>query len=233
MLTDKDTIIYVEGTAGSIRWHDRQLERALRAHGYEARLFSHQWHVSRPPAYICWNRREYELVHLGAQSLADWIAALRAESPDGRLHLAAQSAGSEVIRLALELLPEGVTVDNVVLIAPSTSSSAPMERALASVRGKVFYTASVVDAMMSVGTLLACTTDLKKTFAAGFAGFRPREGLDEESLARYRDKLVEVRWKPRYALLGWLGDHLSGWSEPFLERFTLPMLAGRDPLGTV
>lgn len=228
-LTENDTIIFVQGTSGPVRWGDRQLARAMKATECPARLVVHQWHRSRPPCYATWNRKEYALVERAAADLAHMITDIRGERPMGTVHVAAQSAGCEVVRLGLGQLPPGATVRNALMVAPSVSPEAPLEDALAHVNGKLYYTTSPLDWLMAIGTWILCTTDQKKCSSAGFAGFRPRQGLDEEGLRLYRERLVRVRWKPKYIFYGWFGDHISGWSPPFAAKYAIAMFCDHYP----
>jgi len=229
MLTEDDTIIFVQGTSGPVRWGDRQLARAMRAAECPARLVVHQWHRSRPPCYVTWNRKEYALVERAAADLARMIADIQGERPKGTVHIAAQSAGCEVVRLGLAQLPPGASVESGIMVAPSVSPEAPLEDALAHVTRKLYYTTSSLDGLLAIGTWIVCSTDQKRCSSAGFTGFRPREGLDEESLRLYRERLVRVRWKPRHILDGWFGHHASGWSPRFAAKYAIAMFCDEYP----
>ena len=225
-LTNEDAIIFVQGTSGPVRWGDRQLAEAMDKTACPARLVVHQWHESRPPCYIVCNEKEYALVQEAAHNLRRIIMDLRRGNPDAEVHVAAQSAGCEVTRLALAGLEDDMSVDSVLMVAPSVSPEAPLGDALCHVRGKVAYTTSSMDVLMWAGTALLCTTDQKKCSAAGYSGFRPPKDAPHEVVALYREKLRRTRWKPEYIRYGWTGDHVSGWSPNFAASFAIPFFCG-------
>jgi len=226
-LTERDRVIYVQGTSGPLHAGDTVLKLALPRAGYGACVEAHQWHQSRPPAFPIVSRGEYELVQLAAQSLADKIAAYKAADPDTHIYIAAQSAGAEVVRLGLGLLPRDVMVENAVMCGPSISPDADWSQALPVVRGTVYYQRSWLDiALLGVGSLLVGSTDRKHCISAGVVGFRPPAELDEEARRLYREKLVEVRWRPSFALGGYLGEHLTQYGPGHVIRNMSRMLAG-------
>ena len=225
-LTNEDAIIFVQGTSGPVRWGDRQLAEAMDRTACPARLVAHQWHKSRPPCYVVCNEKEYALVQAAAADLREIVMDLRRRHPDAEVHVAAQSAGCEVTRLALAGFEDGVMVDSVLMVAPSISPEVPLGDALGHVRGTLAYTTSSVDVLMWAGTALLCTTDQKKCSAAGYSGFRPPKDSPDEVVALYREKLRRIRWKPEYIRYGWTGDHVSGWSPDFAASFAIPFFCG-------
>ena len=230
LTSESDRVFYVQGTSGFVRWGDWQLKKGLERGGCRAEVVAHQWHRSRPPGFFIFNRSEYELVHLAAQSLADDIVAFRQSSPDSRVYVVGQSAGCEVVRLALTALPRACAVDSVVMCAPSISPDAPRAAALGGVRGKLYALSSPFDIfILGIGTVLFGSTNRRHCLCAGLVGFHPPPNTSEEGLRRYREKLVNVRWRPAYLAHGYFGDHVTGQSPGFVANFMLLMLASREP----
>ncbi len=227
VLTERDRVIYVQGTSGPLHAGDMVLKLALPLAGYGARVEAHQWHKNRPPGFPIVSRSEYELVQLAAQSLADKIATYKAAEPEERIYLASQSAGAEVVRLGLGLLPRDVMVENVVLAGASISPEADWSEALPVVAGKIYYQCSWLDfALLGVGSLVGGSTDRKHCICAGVVGVRPPAELDEDERQQYLEKFVEVRWRPSFALGGYLGEHFTQFGPRHVVTNISRMLAG-------
>jgi len=225
-LTEADRVIFVQGTSGGISWGEKDIGRGLTEAGYHAQVVAHRWHRERPPAFPVLTRREYELVQEGAQSLADRIIALTARPPT-RVYIIAQSAGCEVARIALGLLPRSVRVENVVLCGPSISPAADFSEALPAVSGKVYYQCSWVDfGMLGIGTSIIGSSDRKQGPCAGAVGFKLPADIDEEGERLYEERLVEVPWRLSFALRGFFGDHFSQQSLAHIVTNVSRMLAG-------
>jgi len=225
-LTENDRVIYVQGTSGFLHWGDRRIRKGLAKAGFSALVTAHQWHASRPPAFPVINRGEYELVHLAAQSLADRIVAEKSD-PGTRVYLVTQSAGCEVVRIALGLLPRGVQVENVVMCGPSMSPEVDFGEALGAVAGKIYYQCSWLDfGLLGVGTWLIGSTNRKHCVCAGVVGFKPPPEADENLRRLYAEKLVPVRWRPSFARRGYLGGHFTQQAVPHVAANISRMLAG-------
>ncbi|MFH0964758.1 MAG: hypothetical protein V2A58_12210 [Planctomycetota bacterium] len=226
-LRETDRIFFVQGTTGKIDLGERGLRSALRSSGCEAEVVCLNWHgaYNRPFLYVVTNRAEYEIVVLGGQKLADEIVAKRQSSPPTRFFLVGYSAGAEVIRQALELLPPDLKVDNVVFLMPACAPDAPFARALDNVDGRIYSIYSPLEPISASGALMG-GSDRRYAATAGLLGLHPPEGIDEPGRRLYESKVVNVPWQPRFALWGFAGDHFSGWSPAFVRNVILPMLEG-------
>jgi len=225
----RDRIIYVQGAMGFLHYGDDSLRLAVKDAQSPTEVVTFAWHedFKRPPLYVVTNRAEYEIYLLAAQTLADDIIAFKTRKPDVRISLASLSAGAEIIRLALELLPDYVTVQNVVLINPSSSPGIPLRKALRAVDGKLYCVCSRLDLILSGGTIVVGTTDRRHVPAAGLVGFHLPGDADDDLARLYYDKVVNVFWRPEFALYGFVGGHFSGLAPPFVKAFVLPMLESR------
>ena len=104
------------------------------------------------------------------------------------------SAGSAVILNALERLPEGVQVKNVVFFQPSVSASHDLTPALAHISGKLYATCSRRDAILST---LGVNADGQSGAPAGRSGFRIASGLTAKQRRLYT-KVVNLPWRKQY-----------------------------------
>lgn len=153
--------------------------------------------------------------------LANRIREVRAEYPDGYLALMSLSAGSAVILGALEHLPEGVTVDDVVLFQPSVASDRELTRALEHVRRRMIATHCRWDGILAA---LAISADQHLAKPAGQIGFQSPRPMTVKQRRQYI-KLLSIPWQKRYASAGWGGIngwHVSSTSPGFVKRYIAP-----------
>ena len=225
-LGENDRVWFVQGTGGGLHWGDIQLRSSLRKAGSPMKVVFHHWHKDRLPGQIVLTDDDYRLVKRAARQLVAMIGDFKRDVPEGEIYIVGQSAGCEVVRLALAQLPEGCSAQNVVMLQPSVSADAPLADALAHVEGKLYYTSSPHDHLLSVGTGFVGTTDRKHESGAGYAGFHAPQGSGDDIRRLYREKLVEVRWKPSMIWHGWPGDHASLLGPGFMDKHVVPMLAG-------
>jgi len=226
--TKSDRVIYVQGTSGYLALGAEEVKQAFLAADCPVQLVTCRWHASRPPGYFTVSLEEYELVQKGAQSLADGIIAFKRTYPDARVSILAASAGCEVSRLALELLPEEIKVDNVVFAAAASSPGVHLEEALRAIKGRLYYFRSSFDwVFLGLGACVVGTTDRHFGPAAGMVGFAPPKNISAEEQSLYREKLVEVPWEAKFIQYGYLGEHMTVLSPHFVSACILPMLSGQ------
>ena len=159
--------------------------------------------------------------HGEAIKVADRIAGKLRADPSGKVVLTAESGGTGIAVWALERLPPGMMVDEVLLIAPALSPDYDLSAALRHVRGRAFYFDSPADTLMlGFGTRLYGTIDGKRTVAAGLVGFRAPARSDAY---QYR-KLVEMKYEPGWLWLGNFGNHTGAMSFAFARQYLAPML---------
>ncbi len=157
------------------------------------------------------------------KQLAKRVQAFRAEQPDTPLHLMGLSAGTAIIVFALEQLPAGVHVDNVVLFSPSISDQHDLSDAMAHVRGYLYATTSLRDGILSGMVALA---DGEPGKPAGLRGLRvPPRARRRSAYAR----VVNLHWRPAYGGFGWMGSHTAVTGSRFVQHVIAPRIASRDP----
>jgi pimeloyl-ACP methyl ester carboxylesterase len=162
-----------------------------------------------------------------ARLIADKIVSYQARYPGRPVNLLGYSAGAVVAVESLEALPEGVAVDRTVLLAGAISPLYDLRTALDKSRDGIvsYYQTQDVVALWA-GTMLAGTADGTHLPSAGAVGFWIRPGSSDEDRNLYRDKLVQLPYKPQMALSGNLGGHFQCVSRTFVARWISPRLAG-------
>lgn len=193
------------------------VERGLRAAGYEGEFKVFHWQSG-----LLWGVDHLVAARseATAQKLADEITLHRRQFPQGFLAVMGLSAGTNVLLSALELLPEGVQVNHVVLFQPSVSSLRNLAPAMRGVRGRLYATCSPSDMIL---TGLLTTSDGGPLPAAGKVGFRVPLGLPAAQRQPYV-RVVNLPWSSKYSRYGWGGGHVSSTSAAFVRHVVAPRL---------
>lgn len=145
------------------------------------------------------NLRAHEHNVATAEKIAGEIVEWRKEHPGELFYLVGYSGGGGMATLAVSFLPDGVTVDRLILVAPAISPEFPVEReVLPHVGDYMVNYWSKQDLQVGWGTKTFGTIDRVKTESAGAVGF------DVED-----PELVQWHWTPAQRLLGHRGNHLS------------------------
>lgn len=200
-----------------------RIRGGLRAAGFEGRVQSYPWSTLLGPAS---DHLLVEHKRRKGRDLAEFIQARRLYRPDDPIHLMGLSAGTAVVVFALEALPRGTTVDNVILFAPSISETYDLSDAMAHVRGFLYATSSSTDGILEGVTVAA---DGAVTEPAGLHGFRiPARIKCYDCYTR----VVNLPWRAVYADLGWKGSHTGATSEDFVRDVIAPRVlsTGSRPL---
>jgi pimeloyl-ACP methyl ester carboxylesterase len=145
------------------------------------------------------NLRAHERNEATAERLAAEIADWRRAHPAAPFYLVGYSGGGGIATLVTAALPDDVSIDRLVLVAPAISPDYPLElKVLPHVREHVVNYASERDLQVGWGTRTFGTIDRKNTASAGAIGFTaPHE------------RLLEYRWSPADSALGHAGNHLA------------------------
>ncbi len=150
-----------------------------------------------------------------AASLAARIRAVQAAYPGEHVHVLAHSAGTAITAYALEQLAPAEAITSAAFVGSGLSPGYDLSAALRRTRFGILSVESRLDAFfLGIGTRLLGTVDRQRSVAAGMVGFRP------PSDPAVADKLVRVRWTPRFVRQGWLGGHISI-ASPWFVRGTL------------
>ena len=162
--------------------------------------------------------------HPRTGALAERITRLRQANPNGKIVLMGLSAGSRVVVCGLEKLPPTVAVDHVVLLSPSISSRHDLGKALSHVKGRLYFTKSKQDGILST----ACSAGMEGGRPAGQAGFVLPDRPSRQTKSLYR-KVVPLPWRPGYLAYGWDGGHVSATSSEFIRVVIAPRIIDDSP----
>ena len=147
----------------------------------------YDWTGHRFPIMVL---QAYERNRAEAKKIAEQIATMRREHPAARIVISAESGGAGPAVWALEDLPEDVSVDSVVLLAPALSPEYDLTAALRHVTGSMYVFISEQDNfILAWGTEQYGTIDGKRVQAAGRFGFAQPECArpsNTESWCRFR-----------------------------------------------
>jgi pimeloyl-ACP methyl ester carboxylesterase len=145
------------------------------------------------------NLRAHERNVATAEAIAADITEWRRAHPDAPFYLVGYSGGGGMATLVTAALPDDVSIDRLVLVAPAISPDYPVaSEILPHVREYVVNYASERDLQVGWGTRTFGTIDRKKTDSAGAVGF-----------AYSDERLLEYHWSAPDVPLGHAGNHLA------------------------
>ena len=157
------------------------------------------------------------LLERESRRLADHIVNERREHPAAPIYLIGCSCGCHVALRAVELLPEGVQVESVGLLAAAVSPQRDLSLALSHIRGRLVSASSMMDfVILGAGTTLFGTGDRVHTPSAGMIGLKHPSASDA--------KVVQVRWRPAMVAHGWLGDHFTAGAAGLISNYVAPAM---------
>jgi len=160
-----------------------------------------------------------------AAKLAKEIPKQLAAYPDAPIDLLGFSAGTAEVIFALEDLPAGVYVNNVVLLGTSISENYDLTKALSHVRGKVYLYTSTHDRMLSVLMPFSGTADRKfDDPGAGIRGFVLPKNASATTRKLYKEKIVTIDWGKTLEKDGDYGRHFDNVKMPFIRDHVAPLL---------
>jgi pimeloyl-ACP methyl ester carboxylesterase len=200
--------------AGNYDMGDVNIRRGLEAAGYRGQVATFLWTMSFNPAID-------QIVRINpilrSRILARYIRQYREQYPDQPVHVIGLSAGTGVAMWAIEALPEGCYVDNVVLLASSLSRGFDAGKALRRIRGCIYVYYSPNDAVLSLPMRVTGTIDGVFTQdPAGLVGLYPPGGPHE--------RIVNIPWRPEFEKLGYYGGHTDCTSPRFVQAEIAPRL---------
>jgi pimeloyl-ACP methyl ester carboxylesterase len=225
----KPWVLHLNGIGGE-RSIDHSLVRGLREGGLEAEFEIYDWTGDDIGIPALTN---VELHKREARRIADIILQQHKTDPRRPIHLTGHSGGAGMLTYALELLPDDVKVESIIMLAPALSPQYDLSRALAHVNGQCYVFTSMFDvAVLSTGTKIFGTIDGIRTEAAGLKGFvQPGKAADPEQYKKLVHFPYEKTWARRY---GNLGSHISCMSARFVRSFVAPvLLTGKPPVEAI
>jgi hypothetical protein len=136
--------------------------------------------------------------------------------PEQEVNLIALSAGTGIAVWAIENLPQGQQVDNLVLLGSSLSHNYDMSKALKHIKGKVYVYHSGHDEILTSAVRVLGTVDGKHEDSAGLVGLHPPKG-DE-------GKIVNIAWSQKFEKYGWTGSHTDSTNRRFIQHVVAPRI---------
>jgi pimeloyl-ACP methyl ester carboxylesterase len=205
---------YLDG-AGNWGFGVTDVPAGLQAAGYPGDIEVYVWTTSFSPAIDQVNIIPNKL---RAAGLTGKIKDYLTRFPSNRVNLIALSAGTGIAVWAVEGLPDGMSVENLILLGSSLSYNYDMREALRHIRGKVYVFHSGHDEVLTTAVRALGTVDRTNEDSAGLVGLRPPGGGS--------GKIVNVGWSARYTQYGWTGAHTDATSQAFVQAVVAPLVAG-------
>ncbi len=161
-----------------------------------------------------------------ARELARKITAFRRQNPNVPITVMGLSAGTAITVFTLEALPDDITVDNVILLSGSLSSTYNLTRALRHVRNKMYIFTSHRDAVLQVLMPFGGTADRGSgtTATIGVQGPTLPTGATNETRQLYKSKIVEIPWKREFERYGNFGGHTDTVKASFVRHYVAPLV---------
>jgi pimeloyl-ACP methyl ester carboxylesterase len=152
-------------------------------------------------------------------SLAARIQEARELRPDARISLISASTGTAIAVYALELLPPGVRIDNLVLLSSALSADYDLSPALKHVVGGALNFVSNKDALLQAMIPLFGSADRKLVGSrvAGVVGF---ETVDSAAQMNFRT----LSWTPEMRRSGHYGGHTDYKNATFIAQVIAPWI---------
>ncbi len=218
-------VFYVDGAGGGglvVNW-GRDVRGGLQSAGFQGVFCEFSWQTGLGIVADQVSSASYK--QSKGRELASLIYACRQAQPGQPVHLIGFSAGTAVAVHALEALPPGCCVDNVVLMASSLSSRYDLTAALQHVRGRAYVFVSPRDLLLRCMVPAVGTADRVYCgqAVAGLCGFeiQPDEGAD---------KIETITWAPPFVLSGNRGGHTDVVHARFVQEQVTPRLCTTDEI---
>jgi len=163
-----------------------------------------------------------------AAKLARELERQAADYPDAPIDILGFSAGTAEAVFALEALPPGVTVRNVVLLGASLSENYDLTKALERVHGRVYLYTSTHDRVLGILMPFSGTADRKfNDPGAGIRGFVLPAHASARTRKLYAEKLVAIPWSKTLEQDGDFGRHFDNIKMKFIRDHVAPLLMAK------
>lgn len=209
------------GAGVIIRWGP-SARKGMTDAGFQGVMKPYRWQTGAGFAVDHMSSPEYK--RNVAKGLAKEVVDHHAKYPNDPIYLSGLSAGCAVVLYALEELPSGVSVDQVILLSSSVSADFDLAPALRHVDGRIYAFTSDRDAVLADLAANFGTADGKRvgTDISGIRGFHePGRALAETA---YRGKVQNIAWRPEFSRYGHHGGHTDAVASPFVAKFVAPLV---------
>ncbi|MGB0716021.1 MAG: T6SS effector phospholipase Tle3 domain-containing protein [Phycisphaerae bacterium] len=221
-------VFYLDGSGGDGPVHNwtKDVWRGFLDGGYDGYGESFRWQTGVGVTADQMSSRTYKR-HKAAK-LAERITTFSRSHPESRITVMGFSAGTVIGVFALEMLPEDVAVENVVLLASSLSADYDLTQAMTRVREKFYVFTSERDTVLRYLVPLVGTADRKagEVPVGGIRGFVPPSNPTPQTCEQY-EKLVHIRWGREFSEHGHAGDHVDAVNPTFVKELVVPLICER------
>lgn len=216
---DRGMVVVLPGIEGEGAF-SFTVQHGLNSGGVDEGIPLYRWGWPVPVAGLLVNQVDVDRARAKADELAAEIVRYKGEHPGRPVHLVGHSGGAAVAVFTAEALPDGETVDGVVLLSPSLSAGYDLGSAMRKTRKGVVHFWSPGDvALLQVGTRLFGNLDGVNGAAAGAVGFEHEPAPNDTG-----GRLYQIRWQPSFVLQGNLGGHFSTTDLRFVANWVAPWI---------
>lgn len=205
------------------------IAKGLRRGGVQGAIEIYDW--TTRAGLLGWflHLADYRRNRIEAIRLARMIVRYHKTCPGSPVFLVAHSGGAGIALMAVERLPQNVSVEAVILLGGAVSPELDISKALARTGRGIWNFYSKHDlAFLVLGTSVFGTIDRKYGPSAGATGFEIPADLSDEAGDLYSSKLHQVPYNGEMAYDGHRGGH-QGWAEPsFVARWVAPVIRNSE-----
>lgn len=222
---DNGLVIILPGIEGESQLN-LDIREGLMLAGVPGAMPIYHWGRPVPVAAPLLNQMDFVGNRLEAQRIAQMIVEYQNGHPGRSVYLVGHSGGGGMAVFAAESLPEGRSVDGLVLLSASLSRGYDLSKALSHTRCGIVNFYSNYDRLLVIGTTLTSNVDGGRGPAAGALGFkRPAHAADSYS------RLWQVQLSEVETSSGWA--HAATTRSDFVYGCVSPwVLSGNWPAGT-
>ena len=210
---DRGLVIILPGIEGEGPLSYGLRDGLLRA-GVDAAMPIYRWGRPIPIAGPILNQIDVVGNRLVAERIAQMILDYQETHPGQPVFLVGHSGGGGVAVFSAEALPEGRSVEGLILLSASISKTYNLSKALRRCRRGIanFYSAGDV-ALLGIGTTVMGNVDGIHGPSAGLAGF------DSNPAGLY-----QIPWSQEMSSSGNVGGHMDTVATAFVQRYVAPWL---------
>jgi pimeloyl-ACP methyl ester carboxylesterase len=227
---DHGVVFYCDGAGGGglvMNW-GRGVQKGLKDAGFNGTFDELRWETGM--GVIADQEDPVADKRAQARKLAQQIKSYRAQYPSSPVTVMGLSAGTAVVAYALEVLPQSVDVDTVVMLSGSLSSGHNMTTALRRVRGDVYVTTSPFDAILKDAVPITGSADREMVGddVIGVHGCHMPPGASAE-VRRLYSKIIIIEWTPTFLRYEDSGGHTDTTHPSFVQHIIAPLILREGP----
>lgn len=214
-------IIVLPGIEGISSVNDG-ITKGLAAAGLPHAMLIHDWRRYRlwSPLHLASEKHNRQQ----ARVVADVVVDYQRNFPGRPVHLIGHSAGAGISLMVLDMLPESVRVQSVILLAAAVSRHVNADVLSGRTTDGIWNFFSVLDLpTVGLGTFVFGTTDRRHTVSAGAMGF------SEASSDSVMNRLFQIRFRLPMILDWNFGGHFGATNSAFVRHYIAPLLQACSP----